>query len=119
MGAILAGLLVFALVLGPLVARVVFDRRLQRASAVAADVRAAVRQRLGGESFVSVQVWPTGLWGRGRVLLSAPSGYEDLIQKVWPVVIKCIPAGHDLVVRPAPPRPARLTPEAARFSRVA
>ncbi len=119
MGAILAGLLVFGLVLGPLVARVIFDRKLQRAAAVAADVRAAVRGRLGGESFVSVQVWPRWLSGRGRVLLSAPSGYEDLIQKVWPVVVKCIPADHDLVVRPAPPRPAGLAPEAARLSRVA
>ncbi len=119
MAAILAGFLMVALFLGPLVARIVFDRRAERASVVAADLRAAVRRRLGGESLVSVHVRPEGVWAPGRVLLSAPSGYEDLIEKVWPAVVKRIPAGHELVVRPARPHPARLRPEAAPLSRAA
>jgi len=106
MGAIVAGLLTFGLFLGPLVVRLVLDRRADGATAVAADIRAAVRRRLGGESMVSVHVEPKGLWTPGRVRVSAPSAYEELIDKVLPVVVKAIPAGYELVVRPAPPRPA-------------
>src|SRR4030095_1533232 len=81
MEAFLAGLLVFAVFFGPFIARLVFDRRLDRANIVAADVRAAVRHRLGGDSMVSVQVEPAGLWSRGRVLLVAPGRYQALIEK--------------------------------------
>jgi len=99
MGAILAGLLVFALFLGPLVVRLAFDRRAERANVVAADVRAAVRRRLGGDSMVSVQVQPDGLWSPGRVLLVAPGGYEGLIERVWSAVALRVPPGYELVVR--------------------
>ena len=113
MEAILAGLLVFAVFLGPFIARLVFDRRLDRANIVAADVRAAVRRRLGGDSMVSVQVEPAGLWSPGRVLLVAPGGYQDLIEKVWSVVALRVPAGYELVVRASAPRPlAAPAPEA-------
>ncbi len=47
MEAMLAGVLVFAVFVGPLIARIVLDRRLDRANIVAADVRAAVRQPAG------------------------------------------------------------------------
>jgi hypothetical protein len=106
MGAILAGLLVFALFLGPIIARLVLDRRLDRANIVAADVRAAVRRRLGGDSMVSVQVESAGLWSPGRVVLRAPGGYQDLVEKVWSVVALRVPAGYELVVRaPSAARP--------------
>jgi len=106
MGTVMAGLLVFAVFVGPLIARLVFDRRLDRANIVAADVRAAVRRRLGGDSMVSVHVDAAGVWSRGRVLLVAPSGYHDLIAKVWSTVALRVPAGYELVVRaPAAPRP--------------
>jgi hypothetical protein len=99
MEAMLVGLLVFAVFLGPLIARLVLDRRLDRANIVAADIRAAVRHRLGGDSMVSVQVEPAGLWSPGRVLLVAPGGYQDLIEKVLSVVALRVPAGYELVVR--------------------
>ena len=107
MTAILAALLTLALLLGPLVARIVMDRRAERAAVIAADIRAAVRRRLGGESMVSLDTRAASLFSRGRVLLYAPSGYEGLLEKVWPVVTRRIPAGYDLIVRaPEPPAPA-------------
>jgi len=99
MAAIVAALLAFALFLGPLVWRLVMDRRTEHAATIAAEIRATVRHGLRGESMVSVQVRPEGLWSRGRVLLSAPSGYEELIEKVWPAVAKRVPAGYELVVK--------------------
>lgn len=99
MGAILAGLLIFALFLGPLVARIVLDRRLDRADAIAADLRAAIRQRLSGDSLVSVSVQPEGVLAPGRVMLFAPSGYQSLIERVWPAVALRMPPGYELVVR--------------------
>ena len=56
METVMAGLLLVAVFVGPLVARLVFDRRLERANIVAADVRAEVRRRLGGDSMLAVQV---------------------------------------------------------------
>ena len=106
MGTVMAGLLVFAVFVGPLIARLLFDRRLERANVVAADVRSAVRRRLGGDSMVSVLVDPAGVWSRGRIVLVAPSGYQDLVGKVWSTVSLRVPAGYELVVRaPAAPRP--------------
>jgi hypothetical protein len=70
MGTVMAGLLVFAVFVGPLIVRLLFDRRLERANIVAADVRAAVRRRLGGDSMVSVHVDSAGVWSarpRGRI----------------------------------------------------
>jgi len=118
MESFLAGLLVFAVFVGPFSARLVLDRRLDRANVVAADVRAAVRQRLGGESMVSVQVEPAGLWSPGRVLLVAPSGYQELIEKVWSVVALRVPVGYELVVRVPAPRPLA-APTASALSRAA
>jgi len=119
MDAIVAGLAIAVLFVGPLVARIVFDRRAERASVLAADLRAVVRRRLGGDSMVSVHVRPEGFWMPGRVLVSAPGGYEDLIEKVWPAVVKRIPAGHELVVRPARRPATRPLPETAPLSRAA
>lgn len=119
MGAILAGLLTVGLFLGPLIARFVFDRRADRADALGAEIRGAVRHRLGGESMVSVQVQPQGLWTRGRILLSAPTAYETLIDKVLPVVVKAIPVGYELVVRPAPRRAAPVAEQTPRLPRAA
>jgi len=102
MAATVAALLMLGVFVGPLIARLVFDRRIDRANAIAADIRSIVRRRLGGESMVSVQVDAAGMWTPGRVRLSAPSGYQALIAQVWPVVVKHVPDGYDLVVRGAP-----------------
>jgi hypothetical protein len=117
MAAIVAIVLVMGLFLGPLVLRLVLDRRADRANGVAAEIRATVRRRLGGDSLVSVTVTPGGLLTPGRVVLSAPRGYEGLIESVWPSVARRVPAGHELVVRThgpsAPAAPAPRLPRAA------
>ena len=118
MAATVAGLLMLGVFVGPLIARLVFDRRIDRANAVAADIRSVVRQRLGGDSMVSVQVEPAGMWSPGRVRLSAPSGYQALIAQVWSVVVKHVPDGYELVVRGAP-APASVPAAVPPLSRAA
>jgi len=119
MDAIVASLVLLGVIAGPTFARVIADRRAERAAAVAADVRAAVRRRLGGESLVSVAVRADGVWAPGRVMLSAPSGCSALIEAVWPAVVACLPARYELVVSGAVLRPQRVAPAAAPLSRAA
>jgi hypothetical protein len=119
MAAILAAVLTLGVFLGPLLARLVLDRRADSANVVAAQIRSAVRRRLGGDSMISVLVEPKSFLQPGRIRLSAPSGYEGLIETVWPAVVKCVPAGYELVVRPAPPRRAPAAAESPRLSRAA
>ena len=93
---VFAGLLVVAMVVLPLAVVVWSDRRGDAADIVAAGVRAAVRQCLGGESFVTIKV--TALARRGRVVLAAPSGYGWMLERAWSAVVSSVPAGYDLVV---------------------
>jgi hypothetical protein len=93
-----AGLLVAAMVVVPLAVAVWSDRRREAADRVAAGVRAAVRQRLGGESFVTVQVTTPVLGRRGRVVLAAPAGYGWMLERAWAGAASRVPAGFDLVV---------------------
>jgi len=119
MGAIISIVLLLGLFVGPLAARVVFDRRADRAAVVAADLRAAIRRRLGGESLVSVYVSSPSFGRPGSVLLSVPAGYGSLIEEVWPVVAERLPADHDLVVRPGSIRPLRAAAPVQRLPRAA
>lgn len=98
------------LVAGPLAWRVQLDRSESRALATRAYVQSLVDRTLGGESFVSVQVTPRGLWTRGQVVVSVPGGWEWMLEDVWPVLMARVPRGFELVVRrgeaaPAPARP--------------
>jgi len=103
MDAVLALLFIAALIAGPLGVLAVRDRRRESAEAVLADIRAAVRRRLRGESLLSVQVVPATLTWPGRVVLSTPTGYEYLTRAVWTTVARRVPAGYELVVtRPSP-----------------
>jgi len=89
MEAVLALLFVAALTAVPLGVLAVRDRRYQAAEIIAADIRAAVRHRLRGESLLSVEVTPATRTRRGRVVLSTPSGYECLTERSgqpWPSV---------------------------------
>jgi hypothetical protein len=119
MGAMLAALVIVAMLVGPLAVRVAFDRRAERAAALVAELRGAIRRRLGGDSMVSVHVEPRGWRSAGRVLLIAPSGYGDLIEAVWPAVAGRIPMGYELVVRGARPRPTRIDRGATGLPRAA
>lgn len=98
MGAILLGLMVVAMVALPLALSVRADRRRERADVVAAAVRSAVRQRMGGESFVTVSVEAPGFAHRGRVVLAAPGGYGWMLERVWTAAAARVPIGYDLVV---------------------
>ena len=109
---ILAALFMLALFVGPLVARIHVDRQVERADALAAELRAAVRRRLGGDSMVSVDVSAASPWRAGRVRLSAPGGYAALVEKAWPAVASRLPASYELVVPSprVPQRPAAAVP---------
>ena len=100
------------LVVGPLVWRVLRDRSESRALSTRAYVQSLVDRKLGGESFVSVQVTPRGLWSLGQVVVSVPGGWEWMLEDVWPVLLARVPRGYELVVRrgeeaPAPARSLR------------
>lgn len=100
------------LVVGPLAWRVQLDRREERALSTRAYVQSLVDRTLGGESFVTVQVTPRGLWTAGQVVVSVPGGWESMLETVWPVLMARVPRGYELVVRRghethAPARPLR------------
>jgi hypothetical protein len=102
MGAIFVGLLVLAMVVVPLGLSVWSDRRREQADAVAATARSAVRQRLEGDAFVTVDVTAPTPWALGRVVLAAPAGYGWMVERSWAAVALRVPAGYELVVHAAP-----------------
>lgn len=87
-----------ALVIGPLAWSSWRDRRQTEALAVRARLQWVVDRNLGGESLIAVAVAPPTIWRSGRVLLSAPADWEWLLERVWKVVIREVPAGYELVV---------------------
>ena len=105
--ALLIGLV---LVVGPLLWRVSRDRRESRALSIRAYIQSVVNRKLGGESFVSVQVTPRGLWRPGQVVVAVPGGWEWLVEEVWPVLMARTPRGYELVVRRGEVTPARERP---------
>ena len=107
MAAIFVGLLVLGVVAGPLALALWLDRRREQADIVAAGARAAVRQRLEGDAFVTVDVTAPTPWAAGRVVLAAPAGYGWMVERSWPAVAQRVPADYELVVHAAssPSRP--------------
>jgi hypothetical protein len=109
---LVASVIGLVLVVGPLLWRVAKDRSESRALSIRAYVQSLVDRKLGGESFVSVQVTPRGLWRAGQVVVAVPGGWEWLLEEVWPVLMARTPRGYELVVRrgesaPAPQRQLR------------
>lgn len=90
-----------AVIAGPLAWRIWMDRRQSRAMLLRADITATVNRRLGGESMVSVRVIPAAPWRKGRVMLSAPHGYESLIDDVSAPVLRKVPEDYELVLKAA------------------
>jgi hypothetical protein len=113
MEAVFAVLFIAALIAVPLGVLAVRDRRHESAEIISADIRAAVRRRLHGESLLSVQVAPATYTRPGRVVLSTPTGYEYLTETVWSAVVKRVPPGYELVVT-RPVTPARTTQALSR-----
>jgi len=90
-----------AVIVGPLVWRIWMDRRQAKAMLLHADINATVNRRLAGESMVSVRVIPPAPWRAGRVMLSAPHGYESLIDDVSAPVLRQVPDDYELVLKAA------------------
>jgi hypothetical protein len=86
----------------PLAWRVAKDRQNERALQLEAEIKSAARQALGGESLLSVQVQPPGTLHLhpGRVRLSAPRGWESLIEPVWQRALAATPEDYELVMTP-------------------
>jgi uncharacterized protein YbdZ (MbtH family) len=93
--------LVSLLFLGPLLWRARRDRLEDRALALQADIQAAVNRHLGGESLVAVRVVAGAQRGMGTVEIFVPAGWDSVLEDVWPVVLKRVPAGYALVFRPS------------------
>jgi hypothetical protein len=100
MEALLAITLIGTLFVLPLGLRAWSDRKQAHAERIGAEIRAAVHRRLRGESLLAIHVEPAGLWHPGRVVLDAPSGYEDLAEAAWPAVVPRVPEGYELVMKP-------------------
>jgi len=98
------------LFLGPLLWRVRRDRLADRALALQADIQAAVNHHLGGESLVAVRVVAGAQRGTGTIEIFVPAGWESVLDDVWPVVLKRVPAGYALVFRPSPAPARRVDP---------
>ena len=98
--------LVSLLFIGPLLWRARRDKLEDRALALQADIQAAVNHHLGGESLVAVRVAAGARRGTGTVEIFVPGAWESILEEVWPVVLKRVPAGYALVFRPSP-APAR------------
>jgi hypothetical protein len=98
--------LISLLFLGPLLWRARRDRLEERALELQADIQAAVNHHLGGESMVAVRATAGTQRGMGTVEIFVPAGWESVLEDVWPVVLKRVPAGYTLVFRPSP-APAR------------
>ena len=88
---VVAAVIGLVLVVGPLGWRVQRDRAESRALATRAYVQSLIDRRLGGESFVSVQVTPRSLWSQGQVVVSVPGGWEWMLEDVWPVLLARVP----------------------------
>ena len=94
--------LVGLLFVGPLLWRTWRDRLEEHALSLQADIQAAVNHSLGGESLVAVRVKPGAQRDMGTVEVFVPSGWENELEDVWPVVLSHIPPGYVLVFRPSP-----------------
>lgn len=73
-------------------------RRREHADTVAAMARAAVDRALGGQSLVAVTVDPVTPWAPGRLHLSAPDGYRELVDEAYLDVAQRLPLAYDLVI---------------------
>jgi hypothetical protein len=94
--------LVALLFVGPLVWRTWRDHLEERALSLQADIQAAVNHALGGESLVAVRVRPGAQRDEGTVEVYVPSGWESMLEEVWPVMLSHIPPGYVLVFKPSP-----------------
>jgi hypothetical protein len=98
--------LVLGIVVGPLAWRVARDRAEARALEVRAEIDAVARHELGGESMLAIDVRPSTVWSRGRIVLSAPQQWEWLVEAVVKSALERTPADYDLIVPATGRKPA-------------
>jgi hypothetical protein len=95
-------------VLGPIAWMGWRDWLRERALTLRGEIRTVVNRRLGGESLLAVEVTPWTPWRTGRVILTAPSEWQWLVEEVLMSVLERVPAGYELVVvAPERSTPAR------------
>jgi len=92
-------ILMAMLVVGPLAIRAWQERRQDRGLAIRADIDAALRHRLHGDSLLGVQVVPEAPWRTGRVEVSVPTGWDPVLVEVSAPILAHMPAGYELVVQ--------------------
>jgi hypothetical protein len=92
-------ILMTLLVIGPLALRVWQERLRDRGLAIRADLDAALRHELHGDSLIGLQVVPEAPWRTGRVEVSVPQGWDPVLVKVSAPILARMPAGYELVVQ--------------------
>jgi hypothetical protein len=98
LGDVIALTVISLLVISPLLGRRYYDEREEQALRLQALLQRKADQRLGGETFLVVTVEPSLTHSGGRVVLSAPPGWDWLVREAWNEVRLNTPAGYDLVV---------------------
>src|SRR5687768_6251983 len=93
------------------------DRDESRTLAIRARIELALRNALGGQSLISVEVGRARLYRRGHVLLCVPAGWDCLIRDAWDQILGSLPPKHDLVIRCQHPADRSLTDQAVGSSR--
>ena len=95
----IAGLVITAAPLVGLLAwRHHVDHREREAGLVRADIHASATRVLGGESLLAIAVECPTAWRPGHVRLSAPTGYESLVEEVSHAVLGRVPDGYEVVI---------------------
>lgn len=103
-GVIIFTVLMAVLVIGPLALRAWQERNEERGLAIRAEIDAALRRRLHGESLIGVHVVAAAPWRTGRVEVTLPWGWDPILAQVSPTVLSRVPSGYELVVqRVGPP----------------
>ena len=92
-------ILMAILVVGPLAIRAWQERMQDRGLAIRADIDAALRHRLHGDSLLGVQVVPEAPWRTGRVEVSVPTGWDPVLVEVSAPILARVPKGYELVVQ--------------------
>jgi hypothetical protein len=92
-------ILMTLLVIGPLALRVWQERLRDRGLAIRADIDAALRHELHGDSLIGLQVVPEAPWRTGRVEVSVPQGWDPVLVKVSAPILARMPVGYELVVQ--------------------
>jgi hypothetical protein len=98
-GVLAFGIVMAVLVVGPLAIRAWQERMEERGLAIRADIDAALRHRLHGDSLLSVQVVPEAPWRTGRVEVSVPAGWDPVLVEVSAPLLARVPSGYEFVVQ--------------------